>query len=705
MRNTKWDGNRMKKIKKLPLLWKHMIMMLCILLMAVFVLVSNHQKSLETLTTENLSKYQIALERDCTVLNEAMYMTSAIPDGIEGTRYYDYIKSVTTGELDTMYYPVLRYIRKALTNQIYLQGTNEVCLLYLAGCNSIVANEKIFPVAEDCFADYLTITQTGSETIMGYLRDRNTIKLLPTQQVRIGNGDYAACMSLIIHPRNSPMAVMMVYSQNSILDALGFSHLPEGTYLQLTAEDGQVLMQYPAAMEDDAAQHCHLLKSGLEDFDVSVKVWVPKAYFSQLLRPVQLNGLGSILAVTLLGALLAFFFSKASVTPIQKLILTHGGGQHDRSANEITHLDQLLRSSRQQSKDLHGLLQKQILARALSGTVLTEHDERYLEQSLRQLSGDYQVAILHGAAQVNPILGGHLQQAVGDLVWALLNDKETGVIFPSGEPYLSRLIDEVQALNTQIPDAELHCGISSPVIRLESLHIAARQARAALPQEKGAKLFPGGRIGGSSVSWLQHERLYQSISANDEDETIRLLQVIAGQTNHANAREAFYNIRFVLRSAAEEMNVEIDADHDIDYQANLLPRENIRNLANMVRYLFVCVRAKNQENAADLHFRMLEFVQQNLAEYELCAAMVAEHFQIPEKKVYEAVRQKTGMTFKEYLTSLRMKKAAELLYTTKDSIADIAQACGYRGSSTFYRLFQEYHGMAPGQYRKDESGK
>ena len=218
-------------------------------------------------------------------------------------------------------------------------------------------------------------------------------------------------------------------------------------------------------------------------------------------------------------------------------------------------------------------------------------------------------------------------------------------------------------------------------------------------------MFPGGRIGGSSVSWLQHERLYQSISANDEDETIRLLQVIAGQTNHANAREAFYNIRFVLRSAAEEMNVEIDADHDIDYLPNLLPRENIRNLANMVRYLFNCVREKKQENADDLHYRMLEFVQQNLAEYELCAATVAEHFRIPEKKVYEAVRQKTGMTFKEYLTSLRMKKAADLLYTTKDSIADIAQSCGYRGSSTFYRLFQEYHGMAPGQYRKDEQLK
>lgn len=356
MRNTEWEGIWMKKRKKLPLLWKHMIMMLCILLMAVFVLVSNHQRSLETLTTENLSKYQIALERDCTVLNETMYMTSAIPDGIEGTRYYDYIKSVTTGELDTMYYPVLRYIRKALNNQVYLQGINEVCLLYLSGCNSIVANEKIFPVAEDCFDTYLTYTQTGSETIMGYLRDRSTVKLLPAQPVKIGTAEYESCLSLIIHPRNSPMAVMMVYSQEAILDALGFTHLPEGTYLQMAAEGGQILMQYPEVIEEDAADRCCLLKSGLEDFDISVKVWVPKAHFSQLLRTVQLNGLGSILAVTLVGVLLAFFFSKASVTPIQQLIQTHGNGQHNRNANEITHLDQLLRSSRQQSENLQDLL-------------------------------------------------------------------------------------------------------------------------------------------------------------------------------------------------------------------------------------------------------------------------------------------------------------------------------------------------------------
>jgi len=111
---------------------------------------------------------------------------------------------------------------------------------------------------------------------------------------------------------------------------------------------------------------------------------------------------------------------------------------------------------------------------------------------------------------------------------------------------------------------------------------------------------------------------------------------------------------------------------------------------------------RHLEQANDSKTMMLDFIQQNMADYELCAASVAERFHVPEKKVYEAVRSKTGMTFKEYLTSLRMKKAAELLYTTREGIAEIAQQCGYQGSSTFYRLFQEYHGMTPGQYRRAE---
>ena len=81
--------------------------------------------------------------------------------------------------------------------------------------------------------------------------------------------------------------------------------------------------------------------------------------------------------------------------------------------------------------------------------------------------------------------------------------------------------------------------------------------------------------------------------------------------------------------------------------------------------------------------------------------MVAERFQASEKWVYELVREKTELSFNEYLLSLRMERAAYLLVTTQSGVAEIANQCGYQATSTFFRVFKKYHGISPGQYRTE----
>lgn len=685
-----------RSLDRLPLLWKHMLMMACILVLVLTALGISNRQSVETLTQEHLQKIQISLDRDCAKLSNAMRMTTAIPDGVEGTRYYEYIKGVTGGVLESKYYPVLNYLRGALNNQIYLRGDSTMTLLYLSGTNSIVTNDRNFPVAEDCFEKHITFSQTGTETLLGYLRDRSTVTVLPMQPVRLDASGYSPCMALIIYPTGSHVAVMSIYSQETVLEYLGFSYLPEGSRLRLTAEDGQVLLQYPA---EGTAEDCYLLTGSLKDFRIQAELWITEDYFSDLLRPVRLTGLGSMALVALMGLVLSFFLSKASVRPIRRLLSDHGQGEEAPEPNEITRLDRLLRNSKEQSRELQGRLLRQLLARAFSGAVLSQREESFLTQELGTLAGGYQVAILHGSRQINPVLQDHLQQTLEGIAVAALNDKETGLLLPAGEENLEKLTEAVTRLN-ELPDAVLHCGVSAPAERLEALHTAVRQARLALPQDQGVRLFPGESAGGGSVSWLQHERLYQSVFSGDEQEAMRLLRSIASHTDHGNAREAYYNVRFVIRSAAEEL--EISLEEDREYAQNLLPRENILSLEAQLTALFRGLEARNREDIQSLHERVLGWVRQNLADYELSAPTVGETFGLPEKRVYEIVKGETGMTFREYLTSLRMKKAARLLRETGDGIAEIAQSCGYHGSSTFYRLFQEYYGMSPGQYRKED---
>ncbi|MDR2570506.1 MAG: helix-turn-helix domain-containing protein [Oscillospiraceae bacterium] len=57
-------------------------------------------------------------------------------------------------------------------------------------------------------------------------------------------------------------------------------------------------------------------------------------------------------------------------------------------------------------------------------------------------------------------------------------------------------------------------------------------------------------------------------------------------------------------------------------------------------------------------------------------------------------------TFIAYLTTLRMKKAAELLYSTDMAVKDIGMRCGYSSYFYFTKVFSKTYGKSPTQYRE-----
>ena len=63
-------------------------------------------------------------------------------------------------------------------------------------------------------------------------------------------------------------------------------------------------------------------------------------------------------------------------------------------------------------------------------------------------------------------------------------------------------------------------------------------------------------------------------------------------------------------------------------------------------------------------------------------------------------REKTGMTFVEYLSFIRILNAQKLLAETDEPISDIAKKVGIPNISYFNRKFKAQNGMTPGQYRK-----
>ncbi len=68
-------------------------------------------------------------------------------------------------------------------------------------------------------------------------------------------------------------------------------------------------------------------------------------------------------------------------------------------------------------------------------------------------------------------------------------------------------------------------------------------------------------------------------------------------------------------------------------------------------------------------------------------------------------KEKTGKTFVEYLSFIRILNAQKLLTETDEPIAFIAQKVGIPNVSYFNRKFKAQNGMTPGQYREINQNK
>ena len=64
-------------------------------------------------------------------------------------------------------------------------------------------------------------------------------------------------------------------------------------------------------------------------------------------------------------------------------------------------------------------------------------------------------------------------------------------------------------------------------------------------------------------------------------------------------------------------------------------------------------------------------------------------------------KEETGVSIGEYLRTIRMKRAALLLRTSRESIAEIAAAVGYTRQSSFSEAFRREFGTSPSKWRSE----
>lgn len=85
---------------------------------------------------------------------------------------------------------------------------------------------------------------------------------------------------------------------------------------------------------------------------------------------------------------------------------------------------------------------------------------------------------------------------------------------------------------------------------------------------------------------------------------------------------------------------------------------------------------------------------------ELTLVDVADKYNMSKSHFSRRFKAVTGFGYKEYLISVRLKEACNLLLTTNKSITDIAFQCGFNDSNYFGDAFRKANGVSPHKYRK-----
>ena len=96
----------------------------------------------------------------------------------------------------------------------------------------------------------------------------------------------------------------------------------------------------------------------------------------------------------------------------------------------------------------------------------------------------------------------------------------------------------------------------------------------------------------------------------------------------------------------------------------------------------------------------IEFIQSNYMK-PIRVHDIAEHVNINRGYLYSLFKKEMNMSPQEYLTNLRLTRAAEQLNTTNTPVEQIAQANGYNDPVVFSKAFKKMHGTSPIRYRQN----
>lgn len=102
----------------------------------------------------------------------------------------------------------------------------------------------------------------------------------------------------------------------------------------------------------------------------------------------------------------------------------------------------------------------------------------------------------------------------------------------------------------------------------------------------------------------------------------------------------------------------------------------------------------------------MKLIEEHIDNSEYNVEQLSADMGMSRMNLYRKLQAITGQTPTEFIRTIRLKRAAQLLQDGKLNVSEVADRVGFSSSSYFTKCFKEQFGVLPTQYSEtDESGK
>ena len=227
------------------------------------------------------------------------------------------------------------------------------------------------------------------------------------------------------------------------------------------------------------------------------------------------------------------------------------------------------------------------------------------------------------------------------------------------------------------------------------------------PFESGDMVFIGSNV---PHVWLSDSAFYKHDSNLQSKVIVTYFNPKILQQMFDSVKE-FDEIREMISQAAKGIKIYGETKKVIaEKLLTLTTKEGFEKVEDLLRIMhlistsseksFIVTNDANDVDTqhSDRLINVINFLKNNLHE-QISLKQVADIACMTEQSLCRYFKKRTKMSFSQYLLDLRMANARKILVELDKPISDIAYLCGYNSSSHFCKVFRDFTGQSPYQYR------